>query len=361
MPNTTNVFWSGHSLTDPPIPEMLANISAGFGAPMRWNRHSMAGASMEARTRGRPANLEGWDGYSQGNNRDTVDMNVIEEFKTASTVGGTGYDALIITEVHDFLYWLAHRDTVRLLRHYHERFLDGNPAGQTFFYQSWLNIYDKNDAQVWMDYELAAAPVWQCIATRINTSLAAEGRNDRLSFLPASLSLVSLVEHATSKTGIAGITAETMEATLNNIFRDTVHLTDTGAYYIGLVSYAFTTKQSPEGAWAPDSMDSATALSLQEIAWRFYKNYMDQNAPLTLSECQALVHDSFAEHFWRFIDARKRNSDLSWYEELWHRVTASARIQKNIRNSKQGFAADNPNNPLDFNADSDADYWHPSP
>jgi len=340
---------------------MLAEISAGFGVPMRWNRHSMAGASMEARTRGRPANPNGWDGYRQGNNRDTVNMDVIEEFRTAATVGGKNYDALIITEVHDFLWSLLHRDTVRLLRHYHERFIDTNPVGQTFFYQSWLDIYDKNNAQAWIDYERAAAPVWQCIATRINTSLAAEGRIDRLRFLPASLSLVSLVEDAISEAGITGITADSAPATLNQIFRDKVHLTDTGAYYIGLVSYAFIEARSPVGAWAPDDMEHATAVALQKIAWDFYNNYQKQNVPLTLSECQALVRDRFAEQFWQFIDARKRHSDLPWYEIAWHEITSSARVRKNTRAAQQGFAENNPNNPFHFEPDSDAHYWHPAP
>jgi hypothetical protein len=357
----TNVFWSGHSLTDPPIPEMLADISAGFGVPMRWNRHSMAGASMEARTRGRPANMNGWDGYRQGNNRDSVDMDVIKELRTAATVGGNGYDVLVITEVNQFLWSVLRGDTVRLLRHYHERFMAGNPSGQTFFYQSWGSIYDKQDPQAWIAYERAAEPVWQCIATRVNTSLTAEGRSDQLRFLPASLSLVALVERATSGTGVPGISADTVPATLNRIFRDTAHLTDTGAYYIGLVSYAFIEARSPVGAWAPPGMNRELARALQNIAWRFYVDYRDRNAPLTLSACSALVRDSFAERFWRFIVASKGHNDLPWYSALWHNITGPIRIRRNTQKWQAGFAEDNPENPFRFEPDSDTHYWHQPP
>ncbi len=361
MQNDTNIFWSGHSLTDPPIPEMLAEISAGFGVPMHWNRHSMAGASMEARTRGRPANPNGWDGYRQGNNRDTVGMDVIKELQTAATVGGKNYNALIITEVHDFLWSLLNGDTVRLLRHYHEQFIDANPAGQTFFYQSWLALPDSQEPETWLAYERAAAPVWQCIATRINTSLTAEGRGDRLRFLPASLALVSLVEHATTEPGIKGITADTVPATLKQIFKDGVHLTDSGAYFIALVSYAFVTDKPPADAWAPTDMGHAESQALQQLAWDFYTKYQSNNAPLTLAECGQQIHSRFAKQYWDYIYAQKRYDDTPWYAKSWEHAMNVARQWRARRASEQGFTADNPDNPFRFEPDQDANYWHSAP
>lgn len=358
MSSASNVFWSGHSLTDPPIPEMVAEISASLGVPMRWNRHSMAGASLQARTRGRPANPNGWDGYRQGNNRDTVGMDVAEEFHTAVTVGGNGYDTLIITEVHDFLWSLLRGDTVRLLRHYHERFLDGNERGQSFFYQSWLNVYDHAQPQPWIDYERAAAPIWQCIVTRVNTSLEAEGRSDRLRFLPASLGLTHLVETATTGNGVPGITSDSVSQTMQRIFRDTVHLTDTGSYFIALVTYAFIENQSPAGAWAPDKIKPATAGALQSIAWQFYMNYAQHNVPLTLPECSARIRESFAEQYWKFLDARARHRDEPWYKKVWLRIKGPVSVRRNIREWQQAFADNHPDNPFRLEAESDADYWH---
>ncbi|MEE4185302.1 MAG: hypothetical protein V2J12_06020 [Gammaproteobacteria bacterium] len=361
MPASHNVFWSGHSLTDPPIPQMLTAISAGFGVPMQWNRHSMAGASMEARTRGRPPVPDSWDGYRQGNNRDTTGMDVIAELRTGATIGGEHYDTLIITEVHSFLYSLLRGDTVRLLRHYHDRFIDGNAAGQTWFYQSWLDVIDKSDPQSWIDYETAAAPVWQCIATRVNLSLAAAGRPDRIAFLPASLALVQLVELATGSTGVEGITAADNEATLNRIFRDKVHLTDTGAYFIGLVTYAFTTGASTVSAWAPDDMDTKQARRLQQIAWDFYLSFRETNRPLSMADCSALIRDSFAVQFWEFELARQLTFDIPWYEKAKKRVTNPGRIARNTKIWRQAFAEDNPDNPFNYDATTDADYWHPAP
>lgn len=356
-----NVFWSGHSLTDPPIPQMLASISAGFGTPMQWNRHSMAGGSLEARTRGRPANPDGWDGYHQGNNRDTVDMDVIGELQGGTSIGGERYATLIVTEVHSFLYSLLRGDTVRLLRHYHERFLAGNPAGQTWLYQAWLDVTDKSDPRAWIAYETAAAPVWQCIATRVNTSLAAEHRRDRIAFLPAGQALVHLLERAIDDAGVPGITGADNTATVNRLLRDNVHLTDTGAYYIALVVHAFTTGSSPLGAWAPAGMSAAQATALQQIAWEFRNTYERDSVPLSLDDCSTLVREDFAAEFWRYELARQLNFDIPWYEKLWKQATYDGRVARNTAEWQAAFAAESADNPFNFNAATDAGIWHPAP
>jgi len=362
MPAELRIFWSGHSLTDPPIPQMVAAISESLGTPGQWNRHSMAGASMEARTRGRPPNPDGWDGYRQGSNRDSFGLDVIEELRTGATVGGAGYDVLVITEVHDFLYSVLRTDTVRLLRHYHERFLDGNPRGRTFLYQAWLNLSDKTDPQLWIDYERAAEPVWQCLATRINVSLEAEGRDDRINFIPAGLVLVEFVQQLTSGAGIPGITEPTNEATLEKVFRDTVHLTDLGSYYISLVNYAFINGRSPAGAWTPDDVDAELGKTLQESAWLFYSRYQAENRPLTLDACSARIRDGFAQQYWEFLDDRARRRDQNtWYEKLQLQLTGAAKVKRNTQEWQKGFADDSPQNPLRYEPDSDADIWHPAP
>lgn len=358
----SSIFWSGHSLTDPPIPQMVAAISASLGTEVRWNRHSMAGASMEARTRGRPPNPNGWDGYRQGANRGTSGLDVIAELRSGATVGGGGYDALVITEVHDFLYSVVRMDTVRLLRHYHERFLEGNPQGQTFLYQAWLNLSDRNDPQLWMDYERAAEPVWRCLATRVNLSLEHEGRADRLSFIPAGLALVEFADELVNGNNIPGIATDTNAATLEKVFRDTVHLTDLGSYFISLVNYAFINQRSPAGAWAPDDINADTAQAMQEFAWAFYTRYQANNVPLTMDECSARIRDSFAQQYWEFLhDRAVRNDKNTLFETMKEQLIGPARVRRNTQAWQQAFADDSPQNPFLFDPDTDATIWHPAP
>jgi hypothetical protein len=361
-PQRINVFWSGHSLTDPPIPEFVKEIAGGFGTSMHWNRHSMAGASLQARTRGRPPSETGWDGYRQGFNRDTENMDVIAELRAPRTVDGGRYDALVITDVHDMLWWIQSGDSVRLLRHYHERFLEGNPLGKTFFYEAWLGINDKDDPRSWIAYERAASPVWQCVATRVNTSLEFEGRTDRIASLPAGLALAMLVERATSKAGLAGISGASARETLDRLFGDAVHLTRLGAYYVALVSYAVVSERSPIGAWRPVDIDAMQAAQLQRVAADFLSHYRTTNRPLALKKCSALVRDSFAETFWRYTnDVSFRESGGSWMSAWLARTKHAVKRIRNVHNYRRTFADNAVENPFRFAPESDGAYWHPEP
>jgi hypothetical protein len=361
-PQRINVFWSGHSLTDPPIPEFVKEIAGGFGTSMQWNRHSMAGASLQARTRGRPPSETGWDGYRQGFNRDTENMDVIAELRLPRTVDGGRYDALVITDVHDMLWWIQSGDSVRLLRHYHERFLEGNPRGQTFLYEAWLGINNKDDPRSWIAYERAASPVWQCVATRVNTSLEFEGRTDRIASLPAGLALAMLVERATSQAGLAGISGASARETLDRLFGDAVHLTRLGAYYVALVSYAVVSERSPIGAWRPVDIDAMQAIQLQRVAADFVSHYRTTNRPLALEKCSALIRDSFAETFWRYTnDESLSGFDHSWVSAWLARAKYAVKRIRNVHNYRRTFADNAVENPFRFVPESDGAYWHPAP
>jgi hypothetical protein len=324
------LFVSGHSLTDNPMPPFLAEVAKSLGQPVLWNRQYMVGSAIKYRVRGRDAET-GWAGYSMGWNRDTRDMNVVEEFKQPRTIDGRPYDTLIITEQHGVLDSLVMHDTVRHLRHYHDRFIDGNPQGRTFFYESWLGLPDKSDARRWIDYERAASPVWQCVVTRINRALETAGRADRLASLPAGLALAELVERATQPPGLAGLTAATVPQTLNRVFADNVHLTRLGSYYVALVSYAVVFDRPPVGAWFPDGVSAEQAMSLQRVAWDAISRYKAGHRPWPLERCsqalsepfKTLYFDHMRDTYWAaqgesFSTALKRlRHNLRWHWQLW--------------------------------------------
>ena len=46
------LFVSGHSLTDPPLPQHLSQIAASLGTPLQWNMQSIAGSSISMRIQG---------------------------------------------------------------------------------------------------------------------------------------------------------------------------------------------------------------------------------------------------------------------------------------------------------------------
>jgi hypothetical protein len=323
-PAPERVFISGHSLVDQPLPSHLAAIAASLGTPIQWNRQYMVGSSIRARVRGAGSDRMAWDGYRQGYNREGEGLDVRAEFRSPSTVFGGPYDALLITEEHSLVGSLVWNDTVRHLRHYHDRFIDGNPGGRTWFYEPWLGLASKDDPRRWIAYERAASPIWQCVATRINLSLAAEGRSDRIEPLPAGVALAGLIERATQAPGVPGISAAGVRETVDRLLSDAVHLTPLGVYYVALVSYALMFERPPQGAWAPPGVDPVAARSLQDLAWELTQQERAARRPLSLQACRARLQSSFIADYAAYVRDTSSRQELgrlhAWWRWAKHRL-----------------------------------------
>ena len=278
-PTEIRLFISGHSLVDQPLPDYVEAIGKSLKTPLQWNRHYQVGSSIAARSRGKQSAHGAWDGYRTGANRTGEGLDVVAELRRPGTVSGEHYDALLITEQHGLLGSLTWHDTVRYLRHYHERLIEGSPQAKTYFFEPWLSINDKSDPRRWIAYERAASPIWQCIATRVNVSLQAEGRADRISSVPAGAALAHLVDLATRPSGLPTITLGSVRATVDSLVADDVHLTQLGTYYSALVNYSVLYGKSPVGAWHPQSVSAAQAAALQTVAWEFVTDYLRTNVP----------------------------------------------------------------------------------
>jgi hypothetical protein len=221
-PSPQSIFYAGHSLLDAPLPRDVAAIGASLGTPLaRWLQHTPSGSSM----RDRAPSLPPLDGY----------------------------DTLVVTEQHTLIGNVVWNDSVGELRRLHKRFVAANPRGRTWFYAPWLNLNDRSDPRRWIAYERAAAPVWACVA-----ALAAEGRADGIGFLPASTLLAALVERA-ARGEVPGVTVA-------SLFRDDVHLSALGAYFMALVVYTELFERSPVGAAVPQGLDTTAARALQAEA-----------------------------------------------------------------------------------------------
>lgn len=349
-----SIFISGHSLTDRPIPDYLAHIAKSMGTSLEWNRQYVVGSPIIVRARGRNRDLTGWAGYRSGFNRDGQGLDVVEELRRPKTIAAGRYDVLLITEQHGLLDSLTWNDTVRYLRHYHDRFIDGNPQGVTYFYESWLSLDDKTDPQRWIAYERDASPIWQCIATRINVSLAAEQRADRIRSLPAGIALAELIDHATRSPGLPGITRKTVRETVDSLIADQVHPTNLGRYYVALVSYATIYGRSPVGAWRPDDVDATQADSLQRLAWEFVSDYRQHNVPLTLAQCRVRLKESFVDEYAAYV------RDTFWKPtmnplQVWWRWARSQWTWRHMASSEST------RNPFYFDPTTDRSYWLPAP
>lgn len=295
------VFLSGHSLTDDPLADYVLEVAASLGNDFNYNEQIGIGSPIRVRTLGDSWDNLDWPGYRKGKNRDGVDMDVIAELLDPQTLGpGERYDTLVITERHDILDTIRWEDTAGLLRHYHDRLIDGNAAGATLLYHSWLAL-DKAAPEAWIAHEKAALVAWECVADKVNHTLAAEGRVDRVVTLPVGAAMVRLVEAALAGevAGLAGSTSERMD----RIFSDDVHLTPLGVYYAALVTYAAVFRDSPIGAAVPAGVDSGPTADLQQIAWDFVRGYYTSPdfGPRSMEECRTFVSEQVCGSFWTLL------------------------------------------------------------
>ncbi len=303
--SSARIFFSGHSLLDNPMPDFVAEIAQSQGQELEWNQQNVEGSPIRLRTWG-----DGnWAGYRQGKNRVGHGLEVIQELRSPRTLSpGARYDTLIITERHDLIGSVQWEDSVGFLRHFHDRIIEGNPQGRTYLYHTWLDL-DKANPAPWIDYEKKALVAWECVASRVNLSLQAEGRSDRVVPLPGGAALVDLVErmNAGQVRGITGSTPQKLDA----LFRDDVHLTPLGAYYLAAVHYASVYRRSPVGAAGPPGAHPDTVRDLQTIAWNFTRAYYEQPAPgtRTMAECREHIAQDVCPGFWSLLGEPGKASD----------------------------------------------------
>ncbi len=295
--STSRVFISGHSLTDDPLASYFVNIATQRGDSVAYNQQIIIGSPIRVRTRG--SSSTGWTGYTQGKNRDGGSgLNIINELRSPQTIGNNQrYDTLVLAENHNSLEMIQWEDTIRLTRHYHDRIIEGNPSARTLFYNTWLDMNKTNPAP-WIDHEKKALVAWECVASKVNLSLQAGSRNDRVLNLPVSAALVDLVERILNNQ-VPGITGTTQQR-MNAIFSDNVHLTSLGVYYVSLVTYAGVYGKSPVGNTPPSGIAANTASELQSIAWFFVNSYFSQNQPGTrdMASCRSYISQQVCPSYW---------------------------------------------------------------
>jgi hypothetical protein len=296
------VFVSGHSLTDNPLVDHMALIAGSLGRDFDYNQQIGIGSPIRVRTLGDSWDNLDWPGYRDGKNKEGSDMDIIAEFLDPQTIGpGERYDTLVITERHDILGTIQWEDTTGLLRHYHDRMIDGNPDGETLLYHSWLTM-DTNAPQAWIDHEKGALAAWECVASKVNHTLEADGRADRVRTLPVGAALVDLVERVLADE-VAGISGSTQQR-MGQLFTDGVHLTPTGVYFAALVTHAAVFHGSPVGADVPPGVAADTAAALQQIAWDFVRGYYTTEGVgvRTMESCRDLIAGSVCGTFWTLLD-----------------------------------------------------------
>ncbi len=289
-----SVLISGHSLTDNPLADFLAQIASARGKDHDWEQQIGIGSPLRARTWGNG----NWEGYRRGKNRHGADMDILAELASPQTLApGERYDSLLVTDRHDIPGVLQWENTVGHLRHYHDRMVAAHAGATTYFTHTWLDL-DRADPAEWMTYERLAGGAWECAAAKVNLTLADEGRADRVVPVPGGRALVELVERTLNGEvrGLGGTQAERLDA----LFTDNVHLTELGVYFMAAVHFAALYADTPQGAPGPVGVHPDTVADLHAIAWEVIRDYYAAPEPgaRTMAECRALLATQLCSPFW---------------------------------------------------------------
>lgn len=254
------VFISGHSLTDRPYPDHLAALASARGRPIHWDMQNLHGSNLRDRIRG--AASTGVAGVA----RNGEPVAPAREFRFSDE---DRYDTLILAEQHTLLGNLIWNDTIGHAADFHERLIAASPSGRTYLFASWLDVAPRGDPTRWIAYEKAAAPVWSCVAARIDRRLAERGRLGGIGVIPAAAALAALVEQGSRPGGVSGLGARGVKGIMDTLFADDVHLTEAGTFYVALVTHHVLNDGPFMSDWSPPGVAPDTAAALRRFAARF--------------------------------------------------------------------------------------------
>ncbi len=286
---------TGHSLTDRPIPEYLEHIATAAGHKLEWQRQMGLGSTLKWRARqGEAPPEKEWRGYREGFNRgETKGLDIVAEIRNPKTVSGP-YDIAIVAEGHNIMRHARWNQTVEYLRHLHDLMAEVQPDVVTWSYHGWLGLKDAADPKEFLAFNAAEVPVWECITTRTNETLAAEGRPQNVRDLPMSHAIGVLVEHLVQNR-IRGLPESAKERIALFVYdpppsTNPVHITNLGKYYAALVTYGFVFGQSPVGTQAPPGLEAKaeTLEDLRKLAAEVVEGYAAKRkaeGPRTMKWC----------------------------------------------------------------------------
>ncbi len=244
----TRVIQSGHSLTDPIVPELEAIVRAIAGTEslgMKMDRSTIPGSPMEIRWKDR-------NQYLPDARHDIA-----------------GYDLLVLTErvsLANTLPWHSSEDyALKFFTNAWENGNDGKGA-ETVLYASWIDVTSgpgaenpHNDPEAEVPFrqrlELEMAG-WEKILTSVNERRP-QG-SPAMTMIPGPLVMAALFDgiKAGSVPGIARI---------EDVFTDTIHVNSIGAFMIALAHYAVIYRRDPREL--PPRVGTETAGSQATVDW----------------------------------------------------------------------------------------------
>lgn len=267
--SAVRAFYSGHSLSDG-IPPWVKKFSSPPSEQFHWVEHNLPGSTIEERWH------SPWPNVQQNSER---------------------FTSLVITERHDLLYALLHEHTLGALMSVYQRLAQTNPQMEVLLYQGWLEI-DWTQPQLFVQYERQALVAWECTASAFNRILSTKGQVPRASVLPGGWALAHLVEQV--QRGELPGKAGAFRLRVPELFRDNVHLSAVGQYFLAALHYSFLFGKRPEKSHPLADDSRELSLALQKIAWKLAQQYFPRAKPAakrTASLCRDYTTQVLVDSF----------------------------------------------------------------
>lgn len=215
------VYHLGHSLVGAEMPDMLQQL-AGADHDFRVQRGS--GTSLKAH----------WEPEMEILDFDVSNSAEIwADPKEALTSGD--YDAVVLTEMVELRDAVKYFDAAKYLRNWADLARDSNPETRIYLYETWHHLNDPDGWQARIATDLNA--LW------LNKVLGPDSRAnpDRPVYLIPAGQVMAAVAEVIER-------GETKEIqSISELFDDTIHINDLGAYVVALTHYAVLYHRSPVG------------------------------------------------------------------------------------------------------------------
>jgi hypothetical protein len=232
--SSLSLLVSGHSLTETPYPSFVEYMLADRGTKVSVEVQHLYGSSIRQRL------------MQQTPHGTAVDQPAdLQPPSLSDLVSERRFDVMIITEQHRLLDALLWEDTAGSLLGAHTQFISGNPEGDVHFFTPWISISDRARINDWIRYEQQAHVAWSCLVSDLNGQLDPTSKQ-KINLLPSALAIAFLTERMMSSQPPAAFRSQPVEARLAAVFRDEVHLTELGSYYLAHLTAWWLTGQPPE-------------------------------------------------------------------------------------------------------------------
>ncbi len=280
------VYYIGNSVTDTIRYKPLADLAAVRGVKIEWGRHMIPGAPLEwlhdHRDDGfREKPYGGWHDALTGFAWDAVSFQPFDRGFTSTNKAGEAVGDLDIITAWSKLATEKNPD-VRIL--VYARWPRMRSGGKPF-------SFDKNDydpAKPGNGYDLAKLDPWASCWESGYDSATRKGSNESREYFEklhaAVVANTAFLKHPAELVRV-GHAMAALDAkmkvgevpgytTVWQLYKDGIHLNETGSYLVGSVYFAQLVHETPEGLpIAPyGKVDERIAPMLQKIAWNAVKN-----------------------------------------------------------------------------------------